>query len=133
MESYNPSDLLLIAEDIYLAFKEGGKAVATTPHESAWKRLAVSLCFFSAFHASLRKLLSNEDFSREYQEKLSKGLNVFKFVIEESLDKYKLDELVDLYELWIKAFFDLNYEVSLEEMEKAIKITSNVLRLLKSS
>ncbi len=133
MDTYNPSDFLLIAEDIYMAFKEGGKAVATTPHESAWKRLALSLCFVSAFHESLRKLRTLEGFEKEYEEALERGsLNIFKFVIDKALEKFKLDELIELYELWIRSFFILDAEISLEELEKAVKLTSNLLRNLSS-
>ncbi len=133
MSGYQPSDLLLIAEDIYLAFKEGGKAVATTPHESAWKRLAVSLCFVSAFHESLRKLRTVENFEKEYEEVLAKGsLNIFKFVIDKALEKFKLDELVELYELWLRSFFILDEEIALEDLERAVKLASNLLRTLSS-
>jgi hypothetical protein len=133
MDDHKPSDFLLIAEDIYLSLKEGGKAVATTPHEAAWLRLAISLSFFSVFNAMLNVLKNYEDFNKEYQEKLEKNeINLFRFVIEKALEKFKLDEIITLYELWIKAFFILppNYEVNFDDVEKAVKIAGNALRVL---
>lgn len=136
MDDYRPSDLLLIAEDVYLSLKEGGKAVATTPHESAWIRLAIAQCFIAAFHACLSRLLELEDFSKEYEEYLKNGKgNVFRFVIEKALSYFKVDDLILLYQLWVKSMFNLppDYEATLEDLEKAVKMSSNILKELKSS
>jgi len=133
IDDHTPADFLLIAEDIYLSLKEGGKAVATTPHEAAWQRLAISLCFFSVFNATLLQLRKDADFVKEYQEVIKRGnINIFRFVIEKALEKFKLDELLELYELWLKAFFRLppEYNVELKDVERAVKIAGNCLRTL---
>ena len=96
-DDHVPSDFLVIAEDIYLSLKEGGKAVATTPHEAAWQRLAISLCFYSVFNAVLIELKKDESFKKDYQELIKQGdRNIFRFVVESALKKLKLDDMVKL-------------------------------------
>ncbi|HLI47056.1 MAG TPA: hypothetical protein VKU94_07680 [Geobacterales bacterium] len=132
-DDHTPADFLLIAEDVYLSLKEGGKAVATTPHEAAWERLAISLCFFAAFNAALNELKKDEGFVMEYHELIKHGnKNIFRFVIDKALQKFKLDDLLELYELWLNAFFRLppDYNVDLKDVEKAVKIAGNCLRAM---
>jgi|ECHnycMinimDraft_1075156.scaffolds.fasta_scaffold00751_5 hypothetical protein len=130
----NPSDFILIAEDIYIGFKEGGKAVATTPHESAWMRLGIIVCYLGVFQLLMKKLLQDENLKKEYDELLSKGqvFEINKFFITNCLKKFKYDEILDLYELRIKAEYKFppEYNVTLEDLNKAIKIATNLISLL---
>jgi len=130
----NPSDFILIAEDIYIGFKEGGKAVATTPHESAWMRLGIIVCYSGVFQLLMKKLLQDENLKKEYDELLSKGqvFEINKFFITNCLKKFKYDEILDLYELGIKAEYKFppEYNVTLEDLNKAIKIATNLISLL---
>ncbi|MFP3191116.1 MAG: hypothetical protein RXR31_07290 [Thermoproteota archaeon] len=130
----NPSDFILIAEDIYIGFKEGGKAIATTPHESAWMRLGIIVCYLGVFQLLMKKLLQDENLKKEYDELLSKGqvFEINKFFITNCLKKFKYDEILDLYELRIKAEYKFppEYNVTLEDLNKAIKIATNLISLL---
>jgi hypothetical protein len=131
IDDTNPSDFILIAEDIYLGFKEGGKAVATTPHESAWMRLGIIVCYMGIFQKLMRKLLEDEKINQEYKKLLDqRDINeIHSFFVQKSLEKFKYDELLELYDLKIKAEFKFppEYNVTLEDLNKAIKIAANIL------
>jgi len=124
-DDYNPYDSLLIAQNIYLAFDEGGKAVATTPNESAWLRFSIICAFLSAFH-KVYEILKNDE---EFQRKAKNSENLYKLVIQEALERFKFDELVELYELRIKAEFVLppEYNVSLKDVKRAIELANNII------
>lgn len=131
VDDTNPSDFVLIAEDIYIGFKEGGKAVATTPHESAWMRLGIIVCYLGVFQLLMKKLLQDEKIKKEYEELVIKEKisDINKFFIENCLKKFKYDEILELYELRIKAEYKFppEYNVTLEDLNKAIQIASNLL------
>jgi hypothetical protein len=134
-EEYSPSDYLLAAENVYLAFVEGGKAVSLTPNENAWLRLAIIACYNAAFHSIYLNLLKDPIINEEINNLIKEQkINLHRYIIEKSIEKFGLDEILELYELKIKAEFFLphEYNISIKDLERAIKIASNIIAKFKS-
>jgi hypothetical protein len=134
-EEYSPNDFLLAAENIYIAFIEGGKAVSLTPNENAWLRLAVIACYNAAFHSVYFNLLKDSEINKEINFLIKKGkANLHRYIIEKAVEKFGLDEILELYELTIKAQFLLSpaNNITIKDLERAIKIASNIISKFKS-